>query len=225
MLHTEEPGVTATPDDTKRCSCCGEVKPVAEFVRNRSRPDGLEYSCKVCRRARKAADYAANPEKKRAKDAAYRAANLEKVRAKNAAYRAANPEKVRARKAAYYAANREKERARKVAYRAANAEKRRADQARRRSAKLRATPVWCDKAACDVVYLHADTASRLLGEDIHVDHVVPLKCKDASGLHVPANLTILDAKRNISKRNKLDMAQLAALDGLVLDQHGWMRPR
>jgi hypothetical protein len=238
---------------TKRCSCCGEVKPVAEFSRNGSRSDGLHNQCKTCKRVVDATWRAANREKHRASSlawvaanrkkhlanvAAWAAANPEKVRAKNAAWRAANAEHVRATRTAYYAANREKVCAANAAWRAANPEKERAAaaawaaanrekmnawEARRRAEKLRATPKWSDKAACDAVYMHAATASRLLGEEMHVDHVVPLKCKIASGLHVPANLAIVDAKRNISKNAKLDMAQLAAHAGLVLDEHGWLR--
>ena len=34
----------------KRCSTCGELKPVSEFYRHHEKPDGYEYSCKVCRK-------------------------------------------------------------------------------------------------------------------------------------------------------------------------------
>ena len=34
----------------KRCSRCGEIKPVMEFWRDRASIDGLCYSCKVCTR-------------------------------------------------------------------------------------------------------------------------------------------------------------------------------
>jgi hypothetical protein len=33
---------------TKRCSMCGEVKPLTEFHRNRQKPDGLQVRCKAC---------------------------------------------------------------------------------------------------------------------------------------------------------------------------------
>lgn len=33
---------------TKRCSKCGEVKPLSDFHKNRSNPDGLQYGCKPC---------------------------------------------------------------------------------------------------------------------------------------------------------------------------------
>lgn len=36
---------------TKRCSTCGETKPIPEFHKNKRRPDGLSERCKACRRA------------------------------------------------------------------------------------------------------------------------------------------------------------------------------
>ncbi len=34
---------------TKRCSTCGETKPLTSFYRNASKPDGHVYNCKACR--------------------------------------------------------------------------------------------------------------------------------------------------------------------------------
>ena len=33
---------------TKRCSLCGEEKPLGEFYRNKKHKDGLQYRCKTC---------------------------------------------------------------------------------------------------------------------------------------------------------------------------------
>ncbi len=40
------------PVGTKRCGRCGQVKPTAEFFRNRSRSDGLQHACIPCQNAR-----------------------------------------------------------------------------------------------------------------------------------------------------------------------------
>lgn len=47
------------------------------------------------------------------------------------------------------------------------------------------------------------SAYRLLGLEYHVDHIVPLKGANASGLHVGCNLQLLPAKDNLSKGNRL----------------------
>lgn len=35
-------------DQSKRCSRCGETKPVSDFPRNREKKDGLHSRCRVC---------------------------------------------------------------------------------------------------------------------------------------------------------------------------------
>lgn len=32
----------------KKCSCCKGLKPLTEFSKNRSTPDGLAYYCRPC---------------------------------------------------------------------------------------------------------------------------------------------------------------------------------
>jgi hypothetical protein len=73
----------AASDDLKRCTKCGEAKPLAEFSRARSRKDGRAAHCKTCVRrwqqenAEHLAEYhrrwqRANREKHRAQDRRYR---------------------------------------------------------------------------------------------------------------------------------------------------------
>jgi hypothetical protein len=86
----------------KRCTKCGETKPVGEFNRNKLRRDGLRSECRRC----EAAHRAANHEKIRAREAAYAAAHREERAAYNAAYRR-DPEKVAVYNAARYRAFRD----------------------------------------------------------------------------------------------------------------------
>lgn len=39
-------------DGKKRCSVCGNIKPVSEFNKNSSSNDGYRSECKVCRKMR-----------------------------------------------------------------------------------------------------------------------------------------------------------------------------
>jgi hypothetical protein len=74
---------------------------------------------------------------------------------------------------------------------------------KRHSGKLQRTPSWLNEAEnfeFECVYQYCG-ALRSIGLDYHVDHIVPLRGKDVSGLHVPWNLQVIPAQENISKGN------------------------
>lgn len=56
------------------------------------------------------------------------------------------------------------------------------------------TPSWADKKAIEQFYMNRP-------EGYHVDHIIPLRGKTVSGLHVLENLQYLPASENCSKRN------------------------
>ena len=63
-------------------------------------------------------------------------------------------------------------------------------------------PKWCwNDSAFKTVYDEADR-HRKDGEDVHVDHIVPICSEIVSGLHVPWNLEVIGNKANLSKSNK-----------------------
>ena len=72
-----------------------------------------------------------------------------------------------------------------------------AKAARRRAAKLKATPPWADLEEIKNVYLEA----QYFG--MHVDHIIPLQGKEVCGLHIWENLQLLTPEKNIKKGNKL----------------------
>lgn len=66
---------------------------------------------------------------------------------------------------------------------------------------LKATPLWVDRKEIAHVYQQARQLSAETGILHHVDHIVPLKGRTVSGLHVPWNLQIITATENYRKYN------------------------
>ena len=69
--------------------------------------------------------------------------------------------------------------------------------AKRRAAKRQRTPIWADINAIKDFYAKCP-------EGYHVDHIIPLRGKTVSGLHVLNNLQYLPASENQKKFNLLE---------------------
>lgn len=61
--------------------------------------------------------------------------------------------------------------------------------------KMNATPAWANKEEIEKIY---EEAARLrgLGQDVEVDHIIPLNGKNICGLHIETNLQIITAAEN-----------------------------
>lgn len=136
--------------------------------------------------ARKAAEGRANETPER------RSARLEKARVAAAEWRRKNPGHAGIKLA-------------KAAYKAANKGKTRADTVKRRAAFLQRVPRWLDADdfwLMEQAYELAALRTKTLGFQWHVDHVVPLRGKTVSGLHVPQNLRVIPGVENSRKGNR-----------------------
>lgn len=74
-----------------------------------------------------------------------------------------------------------------------------------RAAKLKRTPKWLtaeQHAQIREWYYAAALASQGTGFPWHVDHVVPLRGRNVSGLNVPWNLQLLPGVDNQKKSNR-----------------------
>jgi hypothetical protein len=141
-------------------------------------------SCKMCLECRDI--YAA----------AYRAKDPDRVREIEKKSRKKNAESVSAAKRDWYERNIEKqnEANRRYAQRNKAAMNERAKM--RQVVKLQRMPPWVDRDEIKRIYENRP-------DGYHVDHIIPLKGNNVSGLHVPWNLQYLPASENMSKGNRL----------------------
>lgn len=144
--------------------------------------------------------------------------NKEAVNARKRAWRAANKEKVAAMKTRYYEANKEKIAAKNREYGQTNKEKisiksreyaeRFPERVVARNALNRnpkCVPPWYGELDELVVAEAVDLRNRrraLTGFDWHIDHVVPIKGRNVSGLHVWNNVRVVPEIVNRKKFNK-----------------------
>ena len=155
--------------------------------------------------------YLANTEEARARARKYAAEHQEQNKTRAKAWREANPErfkalalKAREKRKLNWDSFLQAERKRYRKNYIQDPAKTHAKSAARRAQKLQATPNWADLAAIDAIYRNAQKLSVQTGTKHDVDHIVPLKGKNVSGLHVHHNLRIVPAAINRRKFNKLD---------------------
>lgn len=125
----------------------------------------------------------------------------ERVNAIRRANYVLNPEPARLRALAAHRANPDYGRKNALKWARDNRGRHLANVKARKMAQAQRMPAWADKAAIRKVYVRARELSFLTGRVYHVDHIVPLRGKHVSGLHVEGNLQILSAVKNLQKHN------------------------
>jgi len=167
-------------NETKVCNRCLVNKPLAHFSPNKTKPQGVKYSCKPC---------SAKEAKLRRKEIPLTKEQKEAAKARSSAWRELNPTRAKQIKAISVA---------KKPY------VKRAAAARYRASKNGATPSWLteeQKQEIQNFYRLKDDVILISGELYHVDHIVPLKGDTVCGLHVPWNLQLLPSDLNCRKSN------------------------
>jgi hypothetical protein len=131
--------------------------------------------------------------------------NREKVRGFGRNFYKNNAEDLKNRVTKWRNDNLEKTHKYSKKWRQENPGKQNAKTARRRAAKLQATPKWLtekQKQQIEVFYIEAARLTRETGIPHEVDHIRPLQGKNSNGLHVPWNMQILTQVENARKNNK-----------------------
>jgi hypothetical protein len=148
-------------------------------------------------------------EKARQRAKEWAAKNPERVRARVDAWNKANPGKVAARAKEWYYKNKEVATARQKVYYEENKAQFVAYTVKRNLDKLNRTPGWLtefDLLKIKCMYQLAAMRTKESGQDWHVDHIIPLRGKLVSGLHVPENLRVIPATDNLKKSNSYVVA-------------------
>ena len=113
-----------------------------------------------------------------------------------------------ARQKIYYNLNKEVIAKRTSEYQKNNPAMVAAKTAKRRHAKAQRTPLWLsqdDYWMMEQAYELAALRTQIFGFAWEVDHVLPLRGKNVSGLHVPENLQVIPRVVNRSKYNHFEV--------------------
>lgn len=170
----------------KTCTKCRDAQPLESFAKQAKGRFGVTSICRNCSSERGKKWHKANREKSIATKAAYNSANKDAHRTYAKAWRQKNSGRLAVLSAAWSAAN---------------PGKKNASAARRRAAKLRATPDWANHEMIEKFYVLAASLFAMTGVKANVDHIVPLQSKIVCGLHHSGNLTITTERQNKSKGN------------------------
>jgi hypothetical protein len=157
----------------KTCYSCKVSLPLELFSKSKRNADDLQGECKSCHKAYAREHYQANKEKHNANTKAWRHAHPE--------------------------SDRKWSRERQSKRRKENAHLVNAATAARKSYIKQATPAWANKFFITEAYHLAKLREKMLGGKWQVDHIIPLRGKIVSGLHVEHNLQVIPAQLNLTK--------------------------
>ena len=166
----------------KLCAFCKTGKPFAEFSKDRQKSDGLSSYCRSCLSLKNKKSYIQRHGEPVKKDRSglSRTDPAEYARL----YRKENSQKVAAHRMVWAQKNRPKLREKGM---------------RRYASQTRQTPEWLTKpyrVEMEGLYQFCQ-----IFQEFQVDHIVPIRGKQVSGLHVPWNLQVLTRSENVSKSN------------------------
>lgn len=151
---------------------------------------------------KKAQEYLRDADAVKARSRAYNLKNAEDISLRRAKVYRLDPDKVKDRVNTYRRSNRDLINTRQRDYCKRNPSLVAADTARYAARQLQATPVWSCPKACKAVYWAAHQRTKTTGVAHDVDHIVPLRGRTVSGLHVPCNLAVVERSANRSKSNR-----------------------
>ena len=190
----------------KKCLVCEQDKPLSEFYKRTDSLDGYRNDCKECRKRTSLRNFYTNPEKKNAKNMEAYWKRKEKLPNLWADVYAKRRDKSLQQSKVYYEGNAEAIKSRQRLWSKTNRGLANALSKKYKNKKINATPSWLNESQLLLIKCKYQVAAMLNIHGVekwHVDHIVPLRGKDVSGLHVPWNLQVIPAKQNLSKGNRI----------------------
>ena len=201
--------------NVKYCNYCKVEKDFSKFHKQKHGKFGLRGRCIECVKSLE------NKEQNRIKSKKWAKNNPEKVLTNARKYYSKNKDKcilaTKQSKIKYYdkylaysreyeAKNKEKRLLKSRNYAKNNPEKVALIVLKRRVKEKQCTPVWAQPSDFTRIYKLRDRLNKEAGYiKYHIDHVIPINAKLATGLHVIQNLKITLATYNMSKQNKYEV--------------------
>ncbi len=199
----------------KQCCHCRAIKPFNEFYKNNSTKDGYSFDCRNCRNISAKNSYQKNKPKILEYQKKYGIENKEKLKYKSAEYYKLHRDEIIKKESTKYWNDKDKKREydrkhreeAREKYRAASRrwaknhpERKNADTMARRAAIAQRLPSWADLNSIRIFYENCP-------KGYEVDHIIPLRGKFVSGLHVLENLQYLSRIENRIKSNHFSLGE------------------
>jgi hypothetical protein len=194
----------------KQCSKCLTIKNITNFGKLASHKTGFDVCCKNCRSIKSKTYYIKNQQKIKNYIKEYSIKNKDLILSKKREYNKKRHKK-KIKDSEYSAKrntqakewrlrNSQKVKNYNKKYKIKNKELCESIRGRRVSSKRSSSKIKLSELYMKVRKLNKEAKCI----KFHIDHIIPLQHELVCGLHVPANLQILTAKENSSKRNKFD---------------------
>lgn len=138
---------------------------------------------------------------------AYRDANLTHIAVLKKAWKLKNKEHVVEKDRTYAQLHPEKRTMARQKWIEANPGENNSAKRKNKIARTKRVPSWLtddDKWMIDQAYELAALRTKMFGFAWHVDHVIPLNGKKASGLHTPYNVQVIPWLENLRKGNRIE---------------------
>lgn len=187
----------------KSCRDCKKKLSLDSFYV--SKKSGLWPNCKQCVKPKRKARYEENKPFIAQQMKRYAESHKEEIANYQEQYYLDNYEKLRAQSNQYGKEHRHILNKAQRKWTKAHPDKKLAAVRKRQAAKLNRTPKWLTKSdyiEMEWAYAIARQRTQETGIKHVVDHIIPLRGKNISGLHCPQNLQIITQKENLLKHNK-----------------------